>query len=106
MVPECSLHRLTLLRILFGVFVCSLEFLEPPEVTQFRVKFYREKLHLTVESLEAEAVQELCRHYIRGLVWTYRYYYEGCPSWSWYFPYHYSPFVSGTCGRAGGSCYL
>mmetsp|Transcript_6533 Transcript_6533/g.9371 ORF Transcript_6533/g.9371 Transcript_6533/m.9371 type:complete len:711 (-) Transcript_6533:2196-4328(-) len=37
---------------------------------------------------------ELCKSYIEGLLWVMSYYYEGCVSWSWYFPYHYAPFAS------------
>ncbi|KAL3211072.1 hypothetical protein MRX96_036645 [Rhipicephalus microplus] len=38
--------------------------------------------------------QSLARDYIRGLCWVLRYYVEGCPSWTWFFPHLYAPFAS------------
>ncbi|KAH7964125.1 hypothetical protein HPB51_027636 [Rhipicephalus microplus] len=38
--------------------------------------------------------QNLARDYIRGLCWVLRYYVEGCPSWTWFFPHLYAPFAS------------
>lgn len=46
-------------------------------------------------------LDNLCYEYIRGLCWVLLYYYQGCPSWSWYFPFHYSPLASdlGICAK-------
>lgn len=38
--------------------------------------------------------EHLFRSYVVGLSWVMKYYYEGCPSWTWYFPFHYAPFAS------------
>jgi len=32
--------------------------------------------------------------YVRALQWIMHYYYNGVQSWGWYFPFHYSPFLS------------
>lgn len=38
--------------------------------------------------------EHLFKSYIVGLCWVMKYYYEGCPSWKWYYPFHYAPFAS------------
>lgn len=38
--------------------------------------------------------EHLFRSYVVGLCWVMKYYYEGCVSWKWYFPFHYAPFAS------------
>jgi 5'-3' exoribonuclease 2 len=38
--------------------------------------------------------EHLFRSYVMGLCWVMKYYYDGCASWKWYYPFHYGPFAS------------
>lgn len=38
-------------------------------------------------------VGSMVEEYIRGLKWITRYYFDSCPSWNWFYPYDYPPFL-------------
>ncbi|PRT53837.1 5'-3' exoribonuclease 2 [Wickerhamiella sorbophila] len=54
-------------------------------------RYYERKFHTSDKNLEF--VNEVVQKYIEGVCWTLAYYYQGCPSWTWYYPYHYAPFA-------------
>lgn len=58
----------------------------------WKERYYRAKFH--VEESDTELRKNVVCAYIEGLSWVLRYYYQGCASWTWYFPYHYAPFAS------------
>ncbi|XP_053669668.1 5'-3' exoribonuclease 2 homolog [Anopheles nili] len=58
----------------------------------FKDRYYESKFDVT--SLNTKFRQTVAWEYVRGLCWVLRYYYQGCASWEWYFPYHYAPFAS------------
>ncbi|KAJ2786552.1 exonuclease II Exo2 [Coemansia interrupta] len=43
------------------------------------------------------AVEPMSRKYVQSLQWVLHYYFRGCPSWSWFYPYHYAPCISDIC---------
>jgi len=55
-------------------------------------RFYRAKFG--IEENDYEEKQKIVKAYCEGLCWVFKYYYQGCVSWSWYYPYHYAPFAS------------
>jgi len=50
-------------------------------------RYYYDKFGFT--PFDAQKHIALRKAYIEGLVWNLKYYYEGCISWEWYYPYHY-----------------
>ncbi|KAL4237918.1 5'-3' exoribonuclease 2 [Mactra antiquata] len=55
-------------------------------------RYYKNKFDVDAEDIAFR--HNVANHYVRGLCWVLRYYYQGCASWKWYFPYHYAPFAS------------
>ena len=56
-------------------------------------RYYRDKCK--ADDVEKHGGREhLFRSYVMGLCWVMKYYYDGCPSWKWYYPFHYAPFAS------------
>ena len=58
--------------------------------------YYRSKMQLAGDKpmKTNEFVKLQVASYIEALEWTLRYYYEGVPSWSWFYPFHYAPYLS------------
>jgi len=55
-------------------------------------RYYFEKLGMLPNDREKHAALE--NAYMEGLVWCLAYYYRGCISWGWFYPYHYGPMIS------------
>mmetsp|Transcript_9545 Transcript_9545/g.21532 ORF Transcript_9545/g.21532 Transcript_9545/m.21532 type:complete len:1579 (+) Transcript_9545:123-4859(+) len=58
----------------------------------YKGRYYFEKLHLKPTDVDGHLA--LRKAYIEGLIWCLAYYYRGCISWGWFFPYHYGPMLS------------
>ncbi|KAG9510478.1 5'-3' exoribonuclease 1, partial [Fragariocoptes setiger] len=68
------------------------------EFNEHKRDYYRTKFKIEPT---AENIQTVVHEYIRALQWNLHYYYHGCVSWGWYYPYHYAPFISDVNDLAG-----
>lgn len=57
----------------------------------YKRTYYREKLKLDPDKV---SILKVVHEYVRALQWNLHYYYHGCMSWGWFYPYHYAPFIS------------
>lgn len=55
-------------------------------------RYYEQKFHVDPKDIEFR--HKVARAYVEGLAWVLLYYFQGCPSWEWYYPYHYAPFAA------------
>jgi len=58
-------------------------------------RYYRAKFKVEYDAKKPPAIiKTLFQEYVRGLCWVMLYYYQGCASWGWFFPFHYAPMAS------------
>nr|XP_020648282.1 5'-3' exoribonuclease 1 isoform X1 [Pogona vitticeps] len=62
------------------------------EFRQYKRTYYMTKMGVEVVSDDFLADQAKC--YVQAIQWILHYYYHGVQSWSWYYPYHYAPYLS------------
>lgn len=55
-------------------------------------RYYEQKFHVSPNDIEFR--HKVAEAYVEGLSWVLLYYFQGCPSWTWYYPYHYAPFAA------------
>lgn len=61
-------------------------------------RYYQQKFHKDPQDIDFR--HKVARAYVEGLAWVLLYYFQGCPSWEWYYPYHYAPFAADFKGLA------
>jgi 5'-3' exonuclease len=61
--------------------------------TSWRERYYKHYWDLEKDEIELFA-KKLVYHYVMGLKWVTLYYFDDCPSWDWYYPFDYPPFIS------------
>ncbi|KAH8698574.1 exoribonculease Dhp1 [Talaromyces proteolyticus] len=69
----------------------------PPDTVRlwedgYTERYYEQKFH--VDPSDTTFRHKVARAYAEGLQWVLLYYMQGCPSWTWYYPYHYAPFAA------------
>lgn len=66
---------------------------ESDEYQVVRENYYRSKFGREYElyGLGEELLGPLRKSYLEAICWVAHYYYHGCVSWSWYYPFHYTP---------------
>ncbi|CAN7987458.1 unnamed protein product, partial [Ixodes pacificus] len=62
------------------------------EFRQHKRDYYTTKLEY--KDVNKEVMQQQAHGYVRAIQWNLHYYYNGVQSWNWYYPHHYSPYIS------------
>lgn len=71
---------------------------QPPEDTVrlweegYADRYYEQKFKVDAKNINFR--HKVAQAYVEGLCWVLLYYFQGCPSWTWYYPYHYAPFAA------------
>lgn len=55
-------------------------------------RYYEQKFKADPQDIAFR--NKVANDYVEGLAWVLLYYFQGCPSWTWYYPHHYAPFAA------------
>lgn len=55
-------------------------------------RYYEQKFKVDPKDIAFR--NQVAKDYVEGLAWVLLYYFQGCPSWTWYYPHHYAPFAA------------
>ncbi|XP_057669654.1 5'-3' exoribonuclease 1 [Diorhabda carinulata] len=62
------------------------------DFANFKKDYYKSKMEYM--DVTPEVLKDQAEGYVRAIQWNLNYYYNGCCSWSWYYPHHYAPYIS------------
>eukprot|EP00960_Hanusia_phi_P032052 749647-Hanusia_phi.AAC.3 len=65
----------------------------------WKERYYQNKFGVNINK-DPSFPRKVVKSFMEGICWTLLYYYRGCPSWIWYYPFHYAPFASDFVGLA------
>ncbi|XP_004506263.1 5'-3' exoribonuclease 3-like [Cicer arietinum] len=68
--------------------------------TGFKERYYKEKFSVEGSTNVEQKRKEMVQKYTEGLLWVLQYYFSGVASWTWFYPFHYGPFVSDLKGMS------
>jgi 5'-3' exonuclease len=57
-------------------------------------RYYAALCDIHVVDVDDKAIASLCRNYLEGMEWTFRYYTTGCVDWKWTYANHYPPLLA------------
>ena len=65
----------------------------------YRNMYYSHNIYNTynvdpsIKMLLEKDISKLCEDYLKSIVWTFKYYFKGCPEWRWYYPHDLAPLM-------------
>ena len=65
----------------------------------YRNMYYSHNIYNTynidpsIKMLLEKDISKLCEDYLKSIVWTFEYYFKGCPEWRWYYQHDLAPLM-------------